>query len=75
MPLTVFTPDGESQRPKLEGGGDPITAFALELQAAVEGVNSRREPELLSGKLARDALVMCYRECQSVKSGQTVEVS
>ncbi len=75
IPLTVFTPDGQSQRPKLEGGDDPITAFALELQAAVDGVNSRTEPELLSGKLARDALVMCYRECESVKSGQAIEVS
>jgi predicted dehydrogenase len=75
VPLTVFTPDGQSQRPKLEGGDDPIAAFALELQAAVDGVSSRKEPELLSGRLARDALVMCYRECESVKSGQAVEVS
>ncbi|MGL6097562.1 MAG: Gfo/Idh/MocA family protein, partial [Fimbriiglobus sp.] len=39
-PLTVFTKDGTSFRPELAGGGDPITAFAAELQAAVDGVAS-----------------------------------
>jgi predicted dehydrogenase len=74
-PLTVLTADGQSERPRLEGGDDPIAAFAVEIQAAVDGVNLRQEPDLLSGKLARDALVMCYRECESVKSGQAVAIS
>ena len=44
-------------------------------QAAVEGVRTGREPDLLSGKLARDALVLCYRECESVQSGNAVAVA
>jgi predicted dehydrogenase len=74
-PLTLFTQDGQSERPKLDGGDDPITAFAAEIQTAVDGVQARREPDLLSGKLARDALVMCHRECDSVRSGQAVAIS
>ncbi len=74
-PLTVLTDDGRSETPSLEGGADPVSAFTAELQAAVDGVTSGKEPDLLSGKLARDALVLCHKECQSVKTGKAVAVS
>ncbi len=73
-PLTVLTADGRSEQPPLEGGGDPVTAFTAEIQAAVDGVASGQEPDLLSGRLARDALVLCHKECESVRSGTTVAV-
>ncbi len=73
-PLTVLTADGKIEKPALTGGDDPVTAFADELQAAVDGVTAGRAPDLLSGKLARDALVMCHRECESVKTGREVVV-
>ncbi len=73
-PLTVFTADGKSFIPELPGGGDPIAAFANELQAAADGVRSGKEPDLLSGTLARNALVMCHREIESVKTGGTVKI-
>src|SRR5206468_9302238 len=47
-PLTVLTADGKSEQPKLEGGGEATAAFTAELQAAVEGVRTGREPDLLS---------------------------
>lgn len=72
--LTVFTADGKSSTPELLGGGDPIAAFANELQAAVDAVRSGKEPDLLSGKLARNALVMCHREIESVKTGAAVNI-
>src|SRR5262249_34398063 len=74
-PLTVLTADGQSTRPPLAGGDEATAAFTLELQAAVDGVQAGREPDLLSGKLARDALVMCHRECESVRTGKAVAVS
>ncbi len=74
-PLTVFTPDGKSTRPDLGGSGDPVDSFTLEIQAAVDGVSSGKEPDLLSGQLARDALVLCHRECQSVLAGHAVSVA
>jgi predicted dehydrogenase len=73
-PLTVFTNDGKATQPDLSGGGDPIASFAAELHAAVEGVRTGKEPDLLSGQLARDALVLCHKECESVKTGQAVKI-
>jgi predicted dehydrogenase len=70
-PLTVLTADGASEQPKL---GDGETAFTAELQAAVDGVRAGQAPDLLSAQLARDALTLCYKECQSVKSGEAVQV-
>lgn len=74
-PLTVLTADGKSEQPKMEGGEDPVIAFTAEIQTAVNGVQSNSLPDLLSGQLARDALVMCHKECESVKSGSIVDLS
>ena len=73
-PLTVLTADGQSLRPELGGDADPVASFAAEIQVAVEGVRGNRLPDLLSGKLARDALLLCHKECQSVRTGAAVEV-
>lgn len=73
VPLTVFTPDGKSEQPTL-GDGDPITSFAAEIQTAVDAVKSGQMPALLSGQLARDALVLCFKEIESVKTGAVVAV-
>lgn len=74
VPLTLFTADGRTIQPPLAGGGDPVLAFADELQTAVDGVVSGKMPDLLSGQLARDALVLCFREIESVTSGKPVTV-
>ena len=74
-PLTLLAADAQVTQPALPGGGDPLSAFADELQAAVNGVSSGNEPDLLSAQLARDALVLCHRECESVKTGKIVAVS
>ncbi|MBX9581385.1 MAG: gfo/Idh/MocA family oxidoreductase, partial [Gemmataceae bacterium] len=74
-PLTVLTADGKAEQPALAGGGDPLAAFADELLAASEAVRTAAEPPLLRGKLARDALVLCHREIESVRSGRTVAVN
>ncbi len=64
-PLTLLTP-GKSEPVSLPGGGAETAAFTDEIQAAVDGAASGKMPELLSGQLARDALVMCHKECESV---------
>jgi predicted dehydrogenase len=73
-PLTLLTADGKATQPALAGGGDPLAAFTDELQAAADGVRTGVEPDLLSGQLARDALVLCHREIESVKAGRAVAV-
>lgn len=72
QPLTVLTEDGKRKQPKFKGSTEATAAFSAELQAAVEGVKSGREPDLLRAEVARDALVLCQKECQSVLSGKLV---
>jgi predicted dehydrogenase len=74
VPVTVLTADGKVKQPKLRGGDDPLAAFTTEIQTAVDGVTSGKMPDLLDGKLARDALVLCHKECQSVKTGKIVAI-
>jgi predicted dehydrogenase len=73
MPLSVILPDGTVQRPEL-GSGDPIDAFAEEILAAVLAVESGVEAPRLSGKLAQQALQVCWAEIESVKTGNVVEI-
>src|SRR5262245_30637280 len=72
IPPTLYGADGQSEQLKLPGGGDPVACFTAELQAAVNGIESGRPPPELDGNLARDALELCHRECESVRSGQIV---
>ena len=51
------------------------TPTTIEIQAAVDSLNAGKEHDYLSGKLARDALVLCYRECESVKTGKAVAIA
>jgi predicted dehydrogenase len=74
-PLTVLTADGKANQPKLEGGTEATAGFTSEFQTAVDGIRSGKEPDLLSGQLARDALVLCHKECQSVLTGRAVGVA
>ncbi len=74
-PLTVLHADGRTEQPQFEGGDEGTAAFTAEIQSAVDGVVNNRLPDLLSSKLARDALVMCHRECESVRTGRPVSVN
>ena len=73
VPLTLLTEDGEVQQVDL-GEPDPIDAFTAEIQYAVDAVDWEDEPTALSGVGARDALLLCYKEAESVKTGEIVPV-
>ncbi len=73
QPPTVLTADGQTTQPVL-GSGGPVESFAAELQAAVDGVSTSQAPDGLSGQLARDALVLCLREIESVRTGKVCAV-
>jgi predicted dehydrogenase len=74
IPLTVIHADGRTEQPKFEAGNDATAAFTTEIQTAVDGVINNRLPDLLSGQLARDALVLCHAECESVQTGKSVTI-
>ena len=73
--LRLLNKKGKVETPKIKGGGDPLAAFQAELHMAADAVRSGEEAPYLSGQLARDALVLCHQECQSVVSGKAVTVS
>jgi predicted dehydrogenase len=71
-PVTVLT-DKEVLRPDL-GSGDDITAFAAELEEMTRAVSSGKPSPLLGGDLARDAVVLCEKQTESVMRGERVAV-
>ena len=74
MPLTLLTEEGEVQQVDL-GETGPIDAFTDEIQYAVDAIECGSEPTALSAVGASDALVLCYKEAESIKTGQIVSVS
>lgn len=71
VPLTLLDESGEVQPVDL-GDADPVDAFAAELRYAVEAIDRGEEPTALSGVGARDALLLCYKEAESIKTGEIV---
>lgn len=73
MPLTLLTEDGKVEQVDL-GEVDPIDAFTAEIQYAVDAIDWEDEPTVLSGVGARDALLLCYKEAESVQTGEVVAI-
>lgn len=74
MPLTLFGPDGEMTPLELESGGDEVTAFVCEIDEAARCVAAGAASALMSGELARDAIVLCHKQTESAVRGQVVPI-
>ncbi len=74
QPLTVLKANGGSERVEA-GAGEPLQGFIDEMTAAAMAVQSGQESELLGGRLARDALVLCHKECESVLAGRPIDLA
>jgi predicted dehydrogenase len=73
MPLTVLAADGSVHRPTMKSS-DPVDAFADELAEAVKTVGSHTPSSRLDGGLARDAVVLCQKQTQSIRNGRLVKI-
>jgi len=73
MPLKVLPANGKVVRPKLSGGDMP-DAFVDEIKEVVKCVTAAQPSATLDGDLARDAVVLCHKQTESVKKGKTVKV-
>jgi myo-inositol 2-dehydrogenase/D-chiro-inositol 1-dehydrogenase len=60
-------------RPEL-GDGDPIRGFEYELAEVIDSISQGKSSPILSGSLARDAIVICHQQTASAKSGQMVRL-
>jgi predicted dehydrogenase len=73
MPLTVLLADGKVERPTM-ASADPVDAFVSELAEAQKTVKSGRRSALLDGELARDAVVLCQKQTESIRKRRLVSV-
>jgi predicted dehydrogenase len=73
MPLTVLEADGSVVTPEL-GSGDPVDAFQTELSEVVKALQTGEPPEMLRGELARDAVVLCHKQTESLRSRKIVQI-
>jgi predicted dehydrogenase len=73
-PLTVVNGKGKAEQPKLPPGDPMLAAFDAEIPEVVQSVTRGKPSALLSGALARDAIVLCHKQTQAVRSGKTVKI-
>ena len=74
QPLTVLTEDGEMIRAELPQG-DEVTPFVLEIEEVARSIKSGTVSDILGGTLARDALVLCHCQTDSVRQGAVIATS
>ena len=69
-PLTILDSKGKVERPALPAGD----AFVAEIMEVAKSIAAGKPSEVLSGDLARDAIVLCAKQTESVKKGKPVKV-
>jgi len=72
--ITLLDANGGVQTVTLEAQ-DVYDAFVAEIQDAVDYVSGQKAESGLSGASARDSLMLCLREIQSVKMGKPVRIT
>jgi len=73
QPLRILTSTGKVLTPKL-GDGDMPPAFEREIKEVVRSVKANKPSPLLSGDLARDAIILGHKQTESVKKGKVVKI-
>lgn len=72
-PPTILTSDGKVKRPAL-GSGDPMDAFHAELKEVVGCVKKRTPSSILDSALAQDAIRLCQKQTDSMRSGRAAKL-
>ncbi|MCO6455951.1 MAG: Gfo/Idh/MocA family oxidoreductase [Pirellulaceae bacterium] len=73
MPLTILDDQGQVTRPEL-GNGDPVRAFEAEVRAVAASIASGQPSPVLDGQLARDAILLCHRQTEAVRTGRATRI-
>ena len=73
MPVTVLTEDGNVEHPEIPNLDD-IQVFANELTEATNAFQNNQVSPMLDGILARDALVLCHKELESIHKRAQVQI-
>ena len=70
IPLTVYDDQGKVLQPDV-GDGDPVRAFEAEISEVARSLESGKPSTVLSGDLARDAIVICHKQTEAVSTGRS----
>jgi predicted dehydrogenase len=73
-PLTLLDAKGRAEQPELPAGDPMLAAFEAEIKEVARSIQSGQPSAVLSGDLARDAIVLCHMQTQAVKSGKRVKI-
>lgn len=73
MPLKVLTHTGKVLRPEFKGG-DEISGFVEEIKEVAKAIRTGHPSAILSGELARDAVLLCHKQTDSVRRGRPVKI-
>jgi predicted dehydrogenase len=74
-PLTLLDSKGKVEYPQLPPGDPMLSAFDAEIKEIVQSITGGKPSTLLSGDLARDAIVLCHKQTQAVRSGKATRIS
>jgi predicted dehydrogenase len=72
-PVTVLGDNAKVLRPKMPAG-DACDPFVREIKEVLRAVRTATPSALLAGELASDALVLCDRQTQSLRTGRPVKM-
>lgn len=73
MPLTILDPKGKAVRAKL-AEHDEISPFVGEIKEVLKSVKSGTPSAILGGDLARDAIILCHKQTDSVRKARPVKI-
>lgn len=73
-PLTVVNGKGKADQPKMPPGDPMLLAFDAEIPEVVQSAAKNKQSALLSGALARDAIVLCHKQTQAVRLGKAIKI-
>ena len=70
IPLTIYDDQDKVLQPDV-GDGDPVRAFEGEISEVARSLESGKPSTVLSGDLARDAIVICHKQTEAVSTGRS----
>jgi predicted dehydrogenase len=73
-PLTLLNNKGAAEYPQLPTGDPMLSAFDAEIKEVAQSIKSGQPSALLSGELARDAIVLCHKQTHAVRSGKPARI-
>ncbi len=73
--LTLLDHKGRAEHPELPPGDPMLMAFEAEIKEVAKSLSTGQPSAILSGDLARDAIVLCHKQTQAVQSGKTVKIA